>query len=273
EYLGRRLAALYRLGSLSYVRMFLSVSEQKDPSAAVSMLSYLVTHDARMIQRFHESREELALRDEQIGGRQRELAAAAKLIEEQRRQVAAAHAQKKRLLVTLQREASGSELEIAELEEKARRLQRLVSLLASQQPDAFAGTDVRSFRGALAWPVAGKVIEGYGRHRNPKFATYTTSNGLKIEAVPRTPVQAVFEGTVLFSQWFRGYGNLIILDHGNRVFSLYGNLNGPSVAVGDRIATGQAIAGVGEAEDAVSGYLYFEIREDNRPEDPTQWLR
>ena len=86
-------------------------------------------------------------------------------------------------------------------------------------------------------------------------------------------MHAVFQGTVLFSQWFKGYGNLIILDHGNRVFSLYGNLKGPAVAVGDQVASGQAIAGVSEAEEPAAGYLYFEIRNDNRPEDPQKWLR
>lgn len=271
--LGKRLVALYRLGGLSYVRMFLTVGEQKDPSAAMSMLSFLVTHDARMIQRYKDSRVELALRNEQLAAQQVKLAAAAKLIEEQRKSVAAAVVQKERLLARLRKEESGSELQIAELEERARRLERLVSVLSSQQPEALASQDIRSFRGALAWPVAGKVIESFGRQRNPKFATYTTNNGLKIEAAPRTAVRAVFQGTVLFSQWFRGYGNLIILDHGNRVFSLYGNLSGPSVAAGDRITTGQTIAGVGEAEDAESGYLYFEIRQDNRPEDPKGWLR
>ncbi len=271
--LGKRLVALYRLGGLSYVRMFLTVGQQQDPSAAMSMLSFLVTHDARMIQRYKDSRVELALRNEQLAQQQVKLAAAAKLIEEQRKSVAAAVARKERLLARLRKEESGSEVQIAELEEKARRLERLVTVLSSQQPEALASQDVRSFRGALAWPVAGKVIERFGRQRNPKFATYTTNNGLKIEAAPRAPVRAVFQGTVLFSQWFRGYGNLIILDHGNRVFSLYGNLHGPSVAAGDRITTGQTIAGVGEAEDAESGYLYFEIRQDNRPEDPTGWLR
>ena len=108
-------------------------------------------------------------------------------------------------------------------------------------------------QGALAWPVEGKVIERFGRQRNPKFSTFTINNGLKIEADPGTQVRAVFQGTVLFSQWFKGYGNLIILDHGNRVFSLYGNLKPPAVAVGDRITTGQTIAGVGESEDASSG--------------------
>jgi septal ring factor EnvC (AmiA/AmiB activator) len=123
------------------------------------------------------------------------------------------------------------------------------------------------------WPVDGKVVENFGRQRNAKFSTYTMNNGLKIAAAPRAAVRAVFQGTVLFSQWFKGYGNLIILDHGNRVFSLYGNIVAPAVTVGDRITTGQPIAGVGESEDARGGYLYFEIRQDNRPEDPQKWLR
>jgi len=86
-------------------------------------------------------------------------------------------------------------------------------------------------------------------------------------------VRAIYPGTVLFSQWFKGYGNLVILDHGNRVFSLYGNLKSPLVAAGDRVNGGQMIAGVGESDEAQAGYLYFEIRQDNRPEDPQKWLR
>ena len=127
--------------------------------------------------------------------------------------------------------------------------------------------------GALSWPVSGKVIEPFGLQRNAQFSTVTFNNGMKIGAATGTAVRAIFPGTVLFSQWFKGYGNLIILDHGSRVFSLYGNLKSPSVAVGERVAAGQTIAGVGEAEDAQSGYLYFEIRQDNKPEDPQKWLR
>lgn len=271
--LGKRLVALYRMGALGYVRMFVALGEQQDPSAGLAMLRYLVTNDARLITRFRATQEQLAARNLSLAERQRQLAASAKLIEEQRNAVAAAHAEKERTLARLRREASGSEVEIAELEEKARRLERLVALLAQQHRQKAVAADIRSFRSALAWPVQGRVIERFGRQRNAKFATYTVNNGLKIAAEARTPVQAVFQGTVLFSQWFKGYGNLIILDHGNRVFSLYGNLIGPTVTVGDRVATGQSIAGVGEAEDAESGYLYFEIREDNKPVDPKEWLR
>jgi len=272
-HLRKRLVALYRMGGLSYVRMFLAIGQDGDPSAALSMLGYLVRHDANMIGRFRSAQEELAQRYLELEGQQRQLTAAAKNIQSKRGELAAAQAAREKLLLRLRREESGSELRIAELEERARRLERLVDLLSKQHEGVVAATDVRSFKGALAWPVEGKVLEKFGRQRNAKFATYTMSNGLKIGAASRAPIRAVFQGTVLFTQWFKGYGNLIILDHGNRVFSLYGNLNGPTVAVGDRIATGQAIAGVGAGEDAGSAYLYFEIRHDNKPEDPREWLR
>ena len=273
DYLRKRLVALYRMGGLSYLRLFLSMAEQEDPSAAMSMLNYLITHDGRMISRFQSTQEELALRQGELTEQQKRLAITARLIEQQRRDLARATAQKERLLARLQKEETGGAAQIAELEEKARRLERLVDLLSKQQGGMIPETDVRGFRGALAWPVDGEVIESFGRQRNAKFATYTINNGLKIAADPRAPVQAVFQGTVLFSQWFKGYGNLIILDHGNRVFSLYGNIIGPTVNVGDKVSTGQSIAGVGDSEDAQSGYLYFEVRNDNKPENPREWLR
>jgi murein DD-endopeptidase MepM/ murein hydrolase activator NlpD len=136
------------------------------------------------------------------------------------------------------------------LEEKAKRLEHLLDVLARQNGAAPVAIDIRTVRGALAWPVHGKILESFGKQLNAKFSTVTFNNGLKIAAAPGIEVHSVFAGTVLFSQWFKGYGNLVILDHGNRVFSLYGNLKSPVVAVGDRVNAGQAIAGVGESEDA-----------------------
>jgi septal ring factor EnvC (AmiA/AmiB activator) len=273
EHLRKRLVALYRLGGLSYLRILMSLDQRNDPTAAVSMLSFLVTHDAQTITRFQSTRQQLDVRRTELAIRQQQLAELERDIEQRRKAVAAAYAEKQRVLASLQAQESGSAQQIAELEEKARRLERLVDVLSKQGSGMIPAADVRTFRGALVWPVDGKVIENFGRQRNAKFSTYTMNNGLKISAQPRAEVRAVFQGTVLFSQWFKGYGNLIILDHGNRVFSLYGNIVAPAVAVGDRITTGQTIAGVGESEDARGGYLYFEIRQDNRPEDPQKWLR
>jgi septal ring factor EnvC (AmiA/AmiB activator) len=268
-----RLVALYRLGGLSYFRMLLSLEDEKNPIEAMSMLSYLVSRDARLVTRFEETQRQLAARQHELADRRERLRQTRLVVDQRRRAVEAAHLDKERVLARLKTEESGTSQELAALEEKARRLQRLVDALSQQKRGIAPPTDIRSVQGALAWPIQGKVIERFGRQRNPKFATFTVNNGLKIEAVAGTQVRAVFQGTVLFSQWFKGYGNLIILDHGNRIFSLYGNLKQSAVAVGDRIATGQPIAGVAEGEEAAGGYLYFEIRQDNRPEDPQKWLR
>lgn len=272
--LRKRLVALYRLGGLSYVRLLLALDEKQNPIEAMSMLSYLVSRDARLVTRFQNTRAQLAAQRIQLADRQLKLQQTKAVVEERRRAVEASVKQKRLLLTRLRTEETGAEQQLAALEEKARRLQRLVDSLSRQKRGLDPATDIRAVQGALAWPVEGKVIETFGRHRNPKFSTFTVNNGLKIEAAPGKPVQAVFGGTVLFSQWFKGYGNLIILDHGNRIFSLYGNVKAPGVAVGDKIVTGQTIAGVGESEEAgAGGHLYFEIRQDNKPEDPRKWLR
>ena len=274
QFLGRRLAALYRLGSLSYIRLFLAIDEHRDPLGAISMLGYVVSRDARAVSGFEKAQQELAARYAELDERKRQLDQARVLVQQRQQAVAATHAQKEKLLASLQAEESGSEKKLATLEEKARRLEHLVDVLARQHEGQAVSADIRAVQGALSWPVKGPVIEGFGKQRDPKFSTYTVSNGLKIAAMPGTGVRAVFQGTVLYSQWFKGYGNLIVVDHGNRIFSLYGNLKGPAVAIGDRIAAGQTIAGVGESEDAQpGGYLYFEIRQDNKPEDPRKWLR
>jgi len=275
DFLRKRLAALYRLGRLSYVRLLLSIDDpaKRDPLQAVSMLTYLASRDARTIAFFDANRQQLREDYAALAVRQRSVADARKIVQQRQEAVAATHARKEQLVAALHHQSAQSEQQIANLEEKAKRLEHLIDVLSSQNAGAPVEADIRSVQGALSWPVDGKVIETFGRQVEPKFSTVTFNNGLKIAAAAGTEVRSIFPGTVLFSQWFKGYGNLIILDHGNRVFSLYGNLKSPSVAVGDKVRAGQAIAGVGESEEAQLGYLYFEIRQDNKPEDPQKWLR
>jgi septal ring factor EnvC (AmiA/AmiB activator) len=273
QFLGKRLAALYRVGGLSYVRLVMSIDDRRDPLEAMAMLHFLIARDARAVTRFQSTRAQLTVRGNDLADRQRRIAEMRTVVEERQRAVVTAHAEKERLVAQLQRQETGSERQLAELEEKAKRLERLLDVLSKQQTAGAGTVDIRSVQGALAWPVQGRVVEKFGRQRNAKFNTFTTNNGIRIATPAGAPVRAVFGGTVLFSQWFKGYGNLIILDHGHRVFSLYGNLKSPAAAAGDRVAAGQTIAGAGESEETPPGYLYFEIRQDNRPEDPQKWLR
>ena len=170
-FLAKRLVALYRLGGLSYVRLLLSIDRQRDPLQAMSTLNYLISRDARSVNRFQAERSQLALRMADLADRQSRLAATRKVVEAGRQAVVAARAQKEHLLISLRSEGTHSELRLAELEEKARRLEHLIEILAKQREGIPAETDVRTLQGALPWPVAGNVVERFGRQRNAKFST------------------------------------------------------------------------------------------------------
>lgn len=274
QFLGTRLAALYRMGRLSYVRVLLSIDGSKNPMDAIAMLSYLVSRDARAVSDFQQTKERLATHGEELKQRRVIVARARDDVDRRRAALEKSRSANEVLLAKLRSESNSSEQRLAELEEKARRLENLFRLLYDRNRlETPAGATIGEFKGALEWPLRGEVVEKFGKQRNPRFATYTMSNGVRVEAPAGNDVRAVFEGTVLFAQWFKGYGNLVIIDHGDRVFSLYGNLRSVAVQVGERVAPLQTIAGVGETEGEASGHLYFEIREDNKPVDPEQWLR
>lgn len=269
-----RLAALYRMGPLTYLRLLTAMDTQQNPVAAAAMLAYLVGRDARAVSSFRQSQESLAREQVLLQEKTRQIASAAAEVASRRRSLEQTRQQKEVVLAKLQSDEHRTSRRIAELEEKARRLENLFAVLYGRaDPNSVRRQRIDGFKGALLWPVRGRIVESFGKQRNPKFATVTVNNGLKIEAAPGSEVRSVFEGTVLFSQWFKGYGNLIIVDHGNRIFSLYGNTMSPRVSVGDRVEAQQAIAATGANDDGTSGFLYFEVREDNRPVDPRAWLR
>jgi len=272
--LSTRLAAMYRMGRISYLRLLLSMDSAKSPLEAIGTMSYLVSRDARAVESFEASRQALTEQRSLLDS-QKELAEKAHAdVLARQRAIQRTRRQKSALLAKLEREQASSARALEDLKEKADRLQRLLTLLYSQ--DSTRSTDdvrIEEFKGALGWPVKGAVVADFGRQRSERFATYTINNGIQIEAKPGSSVQAVYAGTVLYAQWFKGYGNLVIVDHGKRIFSLYGNTRGLRVAKGDRVDAGQVIAEVGESEDAQSGFLYFEMRENNQPVDPRGWLR
>jgi septal ring factor EnvC (AmiA/AmiB activator) len=162
QFLRKRLAALYRLGGLSYLRLLLSIDERRDPVKAVSMLSFLVSHDAHAVTRFQGEREQLRARYAALADRQRQLAGVRRMVEERQRAMASARAAKEKVLRTLQSEGSHEEEKIAGLEEKARRLEHLLDVLSRQNGAAPAAIDIRTVQGALAWPLKGKSSSNSG---------------------------------------------------------------------------------------------------------------
>jgi septal ring factor EnvC (AmiA/AmiB activator) len=199
---------------------------------------------------------------------QASLAARAAFLKEQ---VAFAEQQQAALqdvVATLAGEAELARRVMRELEQADAELTRMLEDLQ----DGTGATGFRALRGKLPFPTRGSVEVGFGKVVNPRFNTVTVQKGLDIRAAAGSPVRAVATGTVVFAGWLRGYGNLLILDHGGGYHTLMAHLATVTPTVGVEIQAGAEVGTVGDTGSLKGAYLYFEIRKGGRAVDPAPWL-
>jgi septal ring factor EnvC (AmiA/AmiB activator) len=130
----------------------------------------------------------------------------------------------------------------------------------------------QTLKGLLQPPVTGKIAAFYGYSRSGSLASANIRNGIDIEADPGEPIRAVHGGTVIYADWFRGYGNLMIIDHGNDFCTVYAHAEELFKAEGDSVDTDEVIGTVGDTGSLAGTKLYFEIRHKGKPIDPLAWL-
>jgi septal ring factor EnvC (AmiA/AmiB activator) len=230
--------------------------------------------------------ERLTTRQEAVARGRRELVALRKDLEAERAAMNEEAGRRRTLLGRVRDDRATHERMASELDEASRRLESLVSELtrrlaarrvAARRPEPAGprppAVGLGSLRGQLPWPAEGRVVTGFGRQVHPRFGTETFRRGVDIEADEGAPIRAVYAGTVLYRGQLKGYGNLIILDHGAGYYTLYAHASEILVEEGDRVRAGQAIGRVGETGSLEGPRLYFEVRYQGRPEDPEQWLR
>jgi len=241
-----------------------------DLEGAISTIAVLTSGQARLVREYDDlhrqrsarlaelSRIVAATRDEArvLEARQSEL-------EEVQRRVDARIRQ-------LEQSQRSTESELGELRQREQALERLLQTLSERR--RFAGVeDIRTCRGALPWPVSGRVVQGYGRRYLPKYSTYTVCNGLRIDAPSGSEVRAVFPGEVAYARFFKGYGNMVVIDHGQNVYSLVAGLATIHVQVNQRVDMGLRLGLASPPSD--DGNIYFEIRVGKKPQDPRRWLQ
>jgi septal ring factor EnvC (AmiA/AmiB activator) len=172
------------------------------------------------------------------------------------------------VLDTLSSEASQGRRLVRELEQADVELTRLLEDMEERLPTSGFG----ALRGKLPFPTPGLVEVAFGKVVNPRFNTVTLQKGLDIRASAGTPVYAVAPGKVAYAGWLRGYGNLLILDHGDGYHSLMAHLESVRPALGAAVAAGEPVGAVGETGSLKGPYLYFEIRKRGDAVDPSVWL-
>ena len=264
-----RLVEIYKRGRGGYVRLLMATADLR----ALGRMSRGVTAVARLDrlrldehrQTIHAAREAMA----ELEQRQAAMARAQAEATQARRALDGAVAAHNRRIDDLDARRDLAARYVGELQTAAAQLQQQIAGLPSDSPVVLP---LAPFRGALEWPVAGRVVTRFGRNSADRFGTTINRNGIEIAAPEGQAVRAVHGGTVAFASPFVGFGTLVILDHGANAFTLYGHLQETTAEPGARVDRGAVVGRAGRNPEG-QPVVYFEVRIDGRPVDPVQWLR
>ena len=213
---------------------------------------------------------------------QRELAKKREDVDEQRRalvgikeSIRVEREKKKELLSSLRREKDTHVRALKELEQAALRLQKMMDEISRKSVvrPVPAGVGFEAMKGKLELPVRGEVMGGFGKTRHPEVSAELFRKGIDIEAPIGEEIKAVEAGKVVFADRFSGYGKMMIIDHGQRYYTIYAHLSDLMKKTGEPVQKGEPIALVGDSDSLAGARLYFEIRKDGKPIDPLLWFR
>jgi len=285
EALARRLRTLYKIQNQGAALPLLLTGDDTIARAAlIRQLASVTALDARVIRDYRQTSDRLVDRRGKEEFRRRELASLRAEAEVEQSEVDREAAKRRALLARVRDERAYHERVIGELTEASRRLETFIRDLQAKQrrvakvpptrgPGETPSIGFGELRGRLPWPTPGRILTAFGAQVHPRFGTKTFRNGVDIEAAGGTDVTAVYAGHVVYTGWFKGYGNLIILDHGHEYFTLYAHVAEILVKEGDDVRQSQRVGTVGDTGSLAGPRLYFEVRYQGKPQDPEQWLR
>jgi septal ring factor EnvC (AmiA/AmiB activator) len=247
------------------------------------LLRQLADNDLLLVNDVRRVEASVAARRTELRGTLADAEATKRLLAEQQALLAATRDERSKTLERVRGEKSLLRQSARELVERHRELGAFIATLgegarSSSSPASAAAPASRSGRGflkqGLLWPLAeGVVIRRFGAIIDPDTRAEIVNNGLEFRSAPGTPVYAVAEGRVAHTGWIRGFGRVVIVDHGEGHHTLSAHLATADVAAGDAVTRGQVIGTVGDTESTNGPKLYFELREGGRPRDPSPFLR
>jgi septal ring factor EnvC (AmiA/AmiB activator) len=270
SYLTSRLVEAYKQGQLNYLKLLLKVNSTADLLRSYQYITFLAKDDNRKVQEYRDSIKQLEQTRVQLQQENRNLVLLKQDLESAHAALLHSRQEKVQLLAAVQQQR---EMHLSALSDLSRAAGQLQSFFSNAPTDDSLSVPLTRFKGLLEWPVAGQIIHNFGIYKHPKFGTTTVNNGIEIAAPEGTGVHAVFDGRVVFSEWFKGYGECIILSHSDGFYTLYAHNSELLAKQGDAVQRGQIIAKVGSTGSLNGPTLYFEIRKKDQPLNPADWLR
>jgi murein hydrolase activator len=289
-----RLSSLYKVGEIGGVRVFFSSESFPQVVENIRYMQAVLNNDKGVFVEYNSRIGQLKSLKGSLEGDKERKERIRVSIETKKQEIEADKKEKAAYLTKLRENKNTYLASIKDLEVNARRLQTMVERLEARSRKSYTTKRVNklnkpivgspslppisdkgfgSQKGRLSLPARGAIVGGFGRHKHPEFNSYTVSNGISIAAPQGADVRSVYEGQVIFADYFKGYGNMVIIDHGGGFYSLYAHAARIVKKVGTAVARNEVIAAVGDVDSSRGPMLYFEIRYQGKPVDPSPWFR
>ena len=274
QYLAGQLRSAYMNGRSDYLKLLLN---QEDPAKVGRVLAYYDYYIRARTRSINSIRDKVRLVNELRASLESETGSLEQLKQRQlvkKEELLTYRESRNSILERLQDDIKSKGQELGSLKEHERKLAMLLDKLDRSRDSTVVFDDTTPFstlKGNLEWPVSGKLQITFGSLR--RKGTSLRWQGVKIAAKAGAEVHAVHNGKIIFADWFRNLGLLVIIDHGNGYMSLYGYNQDLLKKTGDWVLAGEPIAHVGDSGGQITPGVYFEIRYQGKPLNPTLWCR
>ncbi len=270
--LGKRLRALYKEGEMFPVKVLFSADDYSDLIQKMKYMDLLMSHDSRIFRNYKNRWDQFREEEKKLSRAKEKMTQYESAALKKRKEINHEKRNKSRFLKKIKNKKIYFIQTRRELLKASENLNSLISKLEKKRVSG-ESLSFADKKGRLLFPVNGKVLNRFGRVRDKRFESYVINNGLNLRVKKGTEVHSIFEGSVLFVGSLEGYGNLIIVGHGDQYHSLYGHLDRINVQSGDSVHEGQIIGSSGDTGSLVGETLYLELRHQGKPVDPAPWLQ
>lgn len=269
------LVTMYKFGKFSFLQ---SIFQAKDMGTFISEnkhLTLLAQYQQNIISDYQNTLAELNTTEAAQETKKDEISTLIQNARQKKQELDAQERKNKALIQEIKRNRSTYMQTLEEMKERSEQLQIFIKNLLKQEVSLpFPLVPLYEKKGKLPWPLEGEIVTRFGIQRHPRFRTITMNNGIEISPGKKgIIVKSVHPGKVVYSDYFKGYGNLIIIDHGMTYYSLYGHCADFLVKKGEFVMSQHPVAFVGDFGSLEGITLYFELRFKTKPLDPLQWLR
>ncbi len=278
KYVAQRLVAVYKMNRLGKFHLLASAGSMHEFIQRKAALEHILAYDARIRRELVQDQADLKEVLVNLKAHKSRKKTRAAEYEAQNKLMSRERSARKRLLADIRSQKALELAAIDALSQAADDLDGKIKSLNSHREAVGAEKNIpqlafSAYKGLLIRPVKGKIISLFGPYKNQKYNITNFRSGIDIKADKGEPIRSVFQGKVLYSNWFKGYGNMIIIDHGNNYYTIYAHLEETFKSKGDVVETREVIATVGDTGSMEGAKLYFEVRHHGKPLNPLVWLK